>query len=226
MGLSSAEVESLVTIPLEEALAGVPQLEILRSKSVNQLSSILMIFERGTDVIDARRLVQERLAIASPLLPTWAAPPVIMPPLSSTARTIKILISSDEYSVMDLSMITYWTIRERLLRVPGVANVAIWGEQIEILQAQAELEQLAQYNVSMEEMVQVMSDSLDAGIIQHTRGQTIGKGGFVETPNQTLPIRHVFPVFTPEDMSNLVINDRVKPDGTPTGPGRCVQLAL
>ena len=106
IGLSSAEVEALVTIPLEEALAGTPGLDVMRSKSVEQLSSILLIFEPGTDLMEARQLVQERLSIVAPSLPSWATPPFMMPPLSSTARTVKIGITSDEYSVMDLSMIT------------------------------------------------------------------------------------------------------------------------
>ena len=84
-GLSAAEVESLVTIPIEETLNGVPRLSVMRSKSVSQLSSIVLIFEAGTDVIEARQLVQERLALVTPGLPTWARPPVMIQPLSSTS---------------------------------------------------------------------------------------------------------------------------------------------
>src|SRR5689334_16423404 len=62
LGLSSAEVESLVTIPLEEVFNGLPGLDIMRSKSVEQLSSIILIFEPGTNLMQARQLVQERLA--------------------------------------------------------------------------------------------------------------------------------------------------------------------
>ena len=149
LGLSSAEVEALVTIPLEQVFNGMPGLDVMRSKSVEQLSSIVLIFEPGTDLMEARQLVQERLAIASPQLPTWAAPPVMMQPLSSTARTMKIGISSEKYSVMDLSMIAYWKIRERLLRVPGVANVAIWGERIQMPQVQVDPERMAAYGVSL-----------------------------------------------------------------------------
>ena len=79
LGLSAAEVEELVTVPLEQALNGVPGLDVMRSKSVPQLSSIVLIFEPGTDLMQARQLVQERLAIVTPDLPTWAAPPVMMP---------------------------------------------------------------------------------------------------------------------------------------------------
>ena len=75
LGLSPAEVEQLVTVPLENALNGVPDIEVMRSKSVQQLSSILLIFKTGVDGIRARQLISERMAIASKALPTWAAPP-------------------------------------------------------------------------------------------------------------------------------------------------------
>ncbi|MEE8567840.1 MAG: efflux RND transporter permease subunit, partial [Anaerolineales bacterium] len=219
IGLSSVEVESLVTIPLEQIFNGTPGLDVMRSKSVNQLSSILLIFEPGTDLMEARQLVQERLAIATPQLPTWAAPPFMLPPLSSTARTVKIGISSDKYSVMDLSMITYWKIRERLLRVPGVANVAIWGEQIEMLTVQVDPERMAGYDITLDEVLQVTSDTLDVGLVQHTTGSDIGSGGFIETPNQRLPIFQVLPVVGADDLANVPINDRTKVDGTPVRLG-------
>ncbi len=215
LGLSSIEVESLVTIPLEEVLNGIPGLDIMRSKSVDQLSSILMIFEPGMDVMEARQLVQERLAVAKPQLPTWAAPPVILPPLSSTARTVKIGISSDEFSVMELSMITYWKIRERLLRVPGVANVAIWGEQIEIPMVQVDPPRMLEHNIAIQDIVQVVSETLDVGLIKYTAGAVIGTGGFIDTPNQRLTIRSVLPVYTGKDLANIPINDRLKDDGSP-----------
>src|SRR5918992_2309511 len=95
LGLSATEIEQLVTIPLEQALAGVEGLDVMRSKSVNDLSSILMIFEPGTDLLRARQLVQERLAQVTPTLPSWTAPPFMMQPLSSTSRVMKIGLSSD-----------------------------------------------------------------------------------------------------------------------------------
>ncbi len=213
LGLSSAEVEALVTIPLEEVLNGVPGLEVMRSKSVEQLSSIVLIFEPGTDLMEARQLVQERLAIATPTLPTWASPPFMLPPLSSTARTMKIGISSDRLSVMDLSMITYWKIRERLLRVPGVANVAMWGERIQMLQVQVKPQQLQAYDVSVDEIIQVTSDALDVGLVQYSSGAVVGTGGFIDTPNQRLGIRHVLPIVTPEDLARVPINGKTKGNG-------------
>ena len=215
LGLSSVEVESLITIPLEEVFNGMPGLDVMRSKSVNQLSSILLIFEPGTDLMEARQLVQERLAIVTPTLPTWAAPPFMLPPLSSTARTMKIGISSEEHSVVELSMITYWKIRQQLLRVPGVANVAIWGEQIQIPQVQVEPELLAANGVTLEEVLQVTSDTLDVGIIPFAEGSTTGTGGFLETPNQRLPIRYAAPIMESEDLAQIAINNKKNSEGDP-----------
>jgi CzcA family heavy metal efflux pump len=215
IGLSSVEVEALITVPLEEVFNGMPGLDVMRSKSVNQLSSILLIFEPGTDLMEARQLVQERLAIVNPQLPKWATPPLMMPPLSSTARTVKIGVSSDEYSVIDLSMITYWKIREQLLRVPGVANVAMWGEQIRIPMVQVQPELLAANDVTLEEVLQVTSDTLDVGIIPYSQGSTTGTGGFLETPNQRMPIRHVTSVITPEDLAQVPINNKRDSEGNP-----------
>lgn len=226
LGLSSAEVESLVTIPLEQVFAGTPGLDVMRSKSVNQLSSILLIFDQGTDLMEARQLVQERMAIATPQLPAWASPPFMLPPLSSTARTLKIGLSSEVYDLRELSMITYWKIRERLLRVPGVANVAIWGEQIDMLTVQVVPELMAAYNVSMDEVLQVTSDTLDVGLIEYSTGSEVGAGGFLETPNQRMQIFQVLPVVEAKDLANVPINDRVKSDGTPIRLGDVAETVM
>src|ERR1051325_10023760 len=80
LGLSPSEVESLVTVLLEEALNGVPGLDVIRSKSVPQLSSIELIFKPGTAVLHARQWVQERMAETTAQLPNWAGPPVMIQP--------------------------------------------------------------------------------------------------------------------------------------------------
>ncbi len=189
LGLSPAEVEQLVTVPLENALNGVPGIDVMRSKSVPQLSSIELIFKRGADEISARQLVAERMAIASKTLPTWAAPPYMMPPLSSTSRIMKIGITSKDKSVMDLSMLAYWRIRQRLLGVPGVANIAIWGEQLKMLQVMVDPKRLAVSDVTLDEVQESVSDALDVGLLRYARGAHIGTGGFVETPNQRFQLR-------------------------------------
>ncbi|MCK1636883.1 efflux RND transporter permease subunit [Bradyrhizobium sp. 157] len=212
LGLSSAEVEQLVSVPLENALNGVPGVDVMRSKSVPQLSSILLIFKPGADEIRARQLVSERMALASKTLPTWASPPFMMPPLSSTSRIMKVGITSKDKSVMDLSMLAYWTIRQRLLGVPGVANVAIWGEQLKMLQVMVDPKRLADVNVTLDQLQEAVSDALDVGLLRYARGAHIGTGGFVETPNQRFQLSFVGVGVTPETLAKVPVT---KPAGKP-----------
>ncbi len=182
LGLSPSEVEALVTIPLEEALAGVPGIDVMRSKSVPQLSSVKMIFKPGTDLMEARQLVEERIQVVT--------------------RTVKIGISSDSLSVIDLSMIAYWTIRQRLLQVPGVANIAIWGERLEMLQVQVVPEWMEEHGVTLDEIREATADALDVGLFRFSDGHFVGTGGWLETPNQRLPVRHVLPLVYRSDQVN------------------------
>jgi CzcA family heavy metal efflux pump len=215
LGLSATDVEELVTVPLENALNGVPGLDVMRSRSVPDLSDIILIFKPGTDVIFARQVVAERIAAIYPTLPTWASPPVMIQPLSSTSRAIKIALSSDEYDLMDLSMIAYWKIRARLLDVPGVANAPIYGERIKMPQVQVDLEKMRAHDVTLNEVMDVSADALDVGLLQYSEGSVIGTGGFIDTPEQRIGIRSVLPILDPEELAEVPIYDRVKHDGTP-----------
>jgi CzcA family heavy metal efflux pump len=208
IGLTAAEVEQLLTVPLEDALNGVEGLDEIRSKSVEQLSSIVLIFAPGADLLKARQLVSERIATVTPSLPTWAAPPVMLQPLSSTSRVMKIGLTSDQRSLMEMSMITYWKIRAHLLRVPGVANIAIWGERLQMLQVQAIPEKLKANDVSLNEVMEVTANALDAGLLQYSPGSVIGTGGHIETPNQRLGIQHVLPITTPKDLAEITIEEK------------------
>jgi CzcA family heavy metal efflux pump len=215
LGLSADEVESFVTVPLEQAFNGVDGLDLMRSKSIPDLSSIELLFKPGTDELHARQLVEERLATVVNTLPTWAAPPVIMPPVSTTGRVLKIGMSSKTVSLMDMSMIAYWTIRARLLRVPGVANVAIWGERIRIPQVQVDPVRMRAYNVSLDDVMGVTADALDVGILYFSDGAVIGTGGFIETQNQRLSIIPVQSIKSAADLAQIPIYDKKKSDGTP-----------
>ncbi|HEX5944316.1 MAG TPA: efflux RND transporter permease subunit [Anaerolineales bacterium] len=214
IGLSASAVEELITVPLEQALNGVPGLDVMRSRSVSDLSDIVLIFKPGTDLILARQLVQERLAAVYSTLPTWANPPIIIQPLSSTSRAMKIGISSDQYSQRELSLIAYWKIRARLLEVPGVANVPIWGEQRQIAALNIDHEKLETYGLSLDEVMTVMADALDAGLLKFSNGAIVGTGGFIDTPTERIGIRSVLPIVTPEDLAAVPINDEKKPDGS------------
>jgi len=209
LGLSPEEVESLVTVPLEQVLAGVPGLDVMRSKSVPDLSAIKMYFKPGTDLLLARQLVQERVSTVVPTLPTWASPPIMLPPLSATSRMMKIGISSKTRSVIDLSMIAYWTIRQRLLRVPGVANVAIWGERLQMLNVNVVPELMRKHGVTLSEVMEATGDALDVGLFRFSDGHHVGTGGWIDTPNQRLQVRHVLSLVrksdqvTPDALANV-----------------------
>ncbi|MFB3738275.1 MAG: efflux RND transporter permease subunit, partial [Candidatus Velamenicoccus archaeovorus] len=208
LGLSAAEVESLVTIPLEQALNGIPGLDVIRSKSVPQLSSIELLFQQGTNLLQARQLVTERIAAVTRTIPNWAAPPVIYPPVSTTGRVMEIGLSSDTMNLRDMSMIAYWTIRSRLLRVPGVANVAIWGERIKMPQVRVDPVRLRTYGLTLDHVMTVTADSLDSGILRFSSGAVIGKGGFIDTPNQRLQIQHTLPILSPDDLAAVPVARR------------------
>ena len=215
LGLSSQEVEALVTVPMEQELNGVPGLDLMRSKSISDLSSIELLFKPGTDILHARQLVQERMTAVISNLPTWAAPPVLMPPVSVTGRLMKIGLSSKTIPLTDMSMISYWTIRARLLRVPGVANVVIWGERIKMPQVRVDPERMAAHDVALDEVMEVTADALDVGILQYSHGALIGTGGFMDTPNQRLGTRLISPIVSPADLARMPVGKKMKANGEP-----------
>ena len=208
LGLSAAEVESLVTIPMEQALSGVADLKIMRSKSTAQLSYVELTFKLGTNQQFARQLVQERFAQIQNTLPTWAAPPVMMQPLSATSRVMKVGLSSKTIPLEDMSMTAFWKIRAQIAGVPGVANVAIWGERIKAYQVQVDPAKLTSQDVTLDQVMEVTAEALDAGILKYAGGGFIGTGGFIETPNQRFGVRHKLSIVTPQDLAQVVLATR------------------
>jgi len=178
-GLSTTEVENLVSTPIENAVNGVMGLKTLRSKSVLGLSSVVLIFDTGTDLMRSRQLVQERLAIVTPQLPAVSRPPVILSPLSSTSRVLKIGLTSNKLSQVELSTLARWTIRPRLMAVPGVANVAIWGQRDRQFQVLVNPERLRDLRIT-----------LDTVTLATREAATPAAGGFIDTPNQRLAVTH------------------------------------
>lgn len=206
-GMSSEEVETLVTNPLEATLAGIPKLEHIRSKSVLGLSSVVLLFGREVDLVAARALVQERLSQAIARLPVLAKAPVMLAPLSSTSRVMKIGMWSPKASQMELTDLARWTVRPRLLAVPGVANVAIWGERDRQLQVLVNPERLA-----------ALGSNLDQVLAATREAVTPRAGGFVDTPSQRLPVIHPQMVQGAEDLARvplaLAASQGVSPSGS------------
>jgi CzcA family heavy metal efflux pump len=207
-GMTAAEVEELITTPMEEQLRGTPELQFMRSKSVVALAAIRMIFKPGTDILRARQLVQERLELAIATLPKSAGMPVILQPLSATSRTMKIGLTSKVYDMKDLSMIAYWKIRWRLLSVPGVANVPIWGERVKLLAVNVDPARLVKHNVTLKEVEEATSNALEVGLLPYTAAAKTRTEGFIDTPNQRFTIRHVQPVVGPEELAKVSLKLR------------------
>ena len=185
-----------MTVPLEAALNGVPGLGTIRSKSVLGLSSVVLILDPSTDVMTSRQMVQERVSRAATTLPAVARPPVMLSPLSSLSRVMKIGMTSSELSQVEMSTLARWTIRPRLMAISGVANVAIWGQR--------------------DRQIQVLVDPVAAGARCHRgrrgegdrRGGLTQSGGFLDTPNQRLAITHAASVRAARDLEGIVVSSR------------------
>lgn len=203
LGLSPAEVESLTTVPLEAALHGVPGVYDVRSDSEPELSAIFLYFRSGTDVLHARQLVQEKLQTTSRTLPTWCDPPQLYPIVSATSRVMQVGLTSKSVSAMDLSMIAQYDIRPRLMSVPGVANVAIWGIRDKQLMVQGDPSRMASQNVSLDQLMTAAADAVDTGELSYTSGAAVGSLGWVQTPQQRLSVRNIQPIDTPRQMAGV-----------------------
>ena len=208
LGLSTSDVESLVTVPLEQALAGVPGLDDMRSTSVPQLSSVVLIFKPGTDVLNAQRLVNERVSTVRPSLPAWASSPVVLPPVSATGRALQIGMWSDKLSVMELSRLAYWKLRPRLEQIDGVAGISLWNEQQPTVQLQLDPAKLIAHNVTIDNVERTMSDGLDAGGFTFTTGALHTQLGVVDMPNQRLQLFQMLGVKTAADLAQVPLNDQ------------------
>jgi CzcA family heavy metal efflux pump len=217
LGLSTSDVEQLVSVPLEQAFNGIEGLDELRSKSVPQLSSVELIFDSDVDLLRARQLVAERMSAVSAALPTWAAPPVMLAPVSATGRAMQIGMTSKDHSVIEMSMTAYWTIRARLLEVPGVANVALWNERLQMMTVQVDPTRMAQRDVSLDQVMEATADAVDSGLLRFSSGSVIGTGGMVETPNQRLSVRNVLPIITPADLAQVPVDSTPPPAAPSSG---------
>jgi CzcA family heavy metal efflux pump len=196
-GLSSEQVESLVTLPLENALTGIRNVLAVRSKSVLGLSQVVLILDHGTDHLRVRQLVQERVAAEARQLPSVARAPVILQPLSSTSRVLKIGVWSRTLSQRQLTVLALWTLRPKLMSVPGVANVAIWGQRDTQFQVLVDPDRLRAHGITLDAVVKAAGD---AAVLE--------TGGFVDTPNQRLAVRHLSPILEPEDLARTVVDFR------------------
>jgi Cu/Ag efflux pump CusA len=205
LGLSAPEVEAMLTVPMEaDLLNGVAWLDKIYSSSVNGLSSIIMIFEPGTDPIRARQMVQERL-LETFALPNVSDPPVMMQPLSTTNRVMMVSLSSEDLSLIDLGVLARWNIAPRLTGVPGVANVAIWGLREWQLQVLVDPEELQEKGVTLDDVIATTGEAMWVSPLSYLESSTPGISGWIDTPNQRLSIMHRFPISSAEELSKIPV---------------------
>ncbi|HET9311967.1 MAG TPA: efflux RND transporter permease subunit [Actinomycetota bacterium] len=210
LGLSAEEVEELITVPLEQdLLVGIAFLEEIESVSLPGLSSVVMTFEPGTDVLDARQVVAERLtqAVAAAGLPQVARPPQMIQPVSSTARVGMVKLSSDELSPIEMSILSKWVITPRLLGVEGVANVSTWGFRDRQLQVLVDPQRLADADVTLNQVIRTAGNALEVSPLSFLEASSPGTGGFIDTLNERLHIFHEQAISTPEELAQVPIQD-------------------
>jgi CzcA family heavy metal efflux pump len=200
-GLAPEEVEALVTRPIESAINGTPGLVSLRSASAVGISSVKAVFGWDTDVYRARQLVTERLGRAQSVLPKGVEQPEILPVSSPLGWTVKYAFTSETTSLMEVSRLAGWDIKNRLLAVPGVSNVFIYGgdeRQYQVLVSPAKLNA---FNVSLNDVVKAAQNA-----------NVNVPGGFLTTPDQEFLVRGIGRIESIESLKQSVIKSV---NGTP-----------
>ena len=196
-GLAPEQVEALVTRPVENALNGAGGLDSIRSESIEGLSVVDAIFKEGTDIHLARQMLSERLAQLGSDLPAGVATPKMEPLTSSTMDLLKFGLTSDKLTPMALRTFADWTVRPRLLSVPGVAATKVFGGEVRQLQIQIQPDRLVAFGVSVQDV------SAAASAATGVRG-----AGFVETAAQRLVLQTEGQSLTPEQMGQIVVVQR------------------
>jgi Cu/Ag efflux pump CusA len=205
LGLSAQEVEQLITVPIEQDLLnGVPWLESITSRSMPGLSAIDLVFEPGTDLYQARQMVQERMSQAK-ALPNVGTPPAVIQPTSSTSRVAMVGLQSPSVSLIEMSVLARWQIRPRLMSIPGVAQVSIFGQQDRQLQVQVDPARLQANNVTLTQLIETTGNALWVSPLSFVEASTPGTGGFVETPNQRLGVQHISPITSADQLADVAV---------------------
>ncbi|HMC63905.1 MAG TPA: efflux RND transporter permease subunit, partial [Gemmataceae bacterium] len=206
-GMSSETVEQVVTIKLESVLNGLPQMTTLRSKSVQGLSSIQLLFEHGSNLFQVRQMVTERVAVAAAQLPQQVKAPRVLPPLSSTSRVLKVGLTpkradklqpgEPKLTQTDVSVLAEWVIEPRLRAVPGVANVSDYGIHEKQYQVLVKPVELREHGVTLDQVKQAARQAA-----------VYASPGFHDTPNQRLGVQYSTRIQRAEDLGQTVVAQR------------------
>jgi CzcA family heavy metal efflux pump len=176
-GLVAEQVELLVTLPIEQAISGASGVQAVRSETISGLSVVTVVFQDGLDPYRARQIVAEAIGEVGTRLPLGVKSPKLEPLTSSTMDLVKIGFLSPQLTPTQLRDLVQWTIRPRLLAVPGVARATLYGGDERQLQVQVEPHELNARDLAFSDVVAAVRAA--TGV----RG-----GGFIETPNQRVLI--------------------------------------
>ena len=193
-GMAPEEVETLVTFPLEAAVNGAPGVRRVRSSSATGISVVWVEFAWGTDVYQARQVVNEKLQLARAVLPPEVASPILAPISSIMGEIMLISLTSETHSPLELRSTADWVIRRRLLSVPGVSQVIPIGGGVKQYQVLLSPERMAAYGVSLTEVTEAV----------RTTNQNTSAGFYVEGGQEYL-IHGVGRVRQPAEIAQTVV---------------------
>jgi len=194
-GLAPEQVELLVTLPIETLLNGLGDLESLRSESIEGLSIITAAFKEGTDIYRARQALAEKLAESAGGLPATVKPPRMTPLTSSTMDMLKIGLVSEKLTPLALRTFADWTLKPRLLSIPGVAKCSLFGGEVRQFQIQVLPDRLYAYNLALSDVL--AAARLSTGVMG---------AGFIETRNQRITLQTEGQTLTPESLGEVVVS--------------------
>ncbi len=196
-GLSPEQVEVLVTRPIENSINGLGNMASLRSESISGLSVVTAVFKSGTDIFIARQTLAEKLAGIARELPAGVKAPTMTPLMSATMDLLKVGLVSEHLSPMELRTFADWTVKPRLLSVPGVAHCIVFGGEIRQLQIQLRPDRLIAFGLGVGDVVAAARAS--TGILG---------AGLIEDANQRIFIQTEGQSVTPEILGETVLLQR------------------
>ena len=211
-GLSPEQVETLVTQPVENAINGVEGIESLRSQAIQGLSLSTITFRPNRDIYRARQAVAERLAAAAGQLPQGVKAPQMTPLTSSTSVVLIAGLTSETRSLMDLRTLADWTIKPRLLAVPGVAKVAVFGGEVKEFQIQVRPERLVAYDLALDDVLAAAR-----------RATGVRGAGFIENDNQRIVLQSEGQPLTAAELARSVVRQNQGAVVTLADLGRVVE---
>src|SRR5215208_6705286 len=211
-GLSPAEVENLVSYPLETAMMGLPRTRGVRSISKAGISVVTVSYDDDVDMYFARAQVQQRMQDAVSSLPAGYQPS-LGPPATPMGEVFQYLVESKQLSLMELKNIQEYTIKPLLRTIPGVADVNSWGGMVQQFHILADPNKLAGYDLTLRDLETAVADN----------NGNFG-AGYIEDRGERFTVRGLGRLLTVEDIGNVVVETRGA--GTPVHVHDVAEVAL